>query len=94
MALTPETLPRHELVGLRAEVVEATDPGLVGAAGEVVRETTKLLELAGERVRQVPKAAATFRFALPEGPCVRVTGERLVGRPAERSEDGGDPIWR
>jgi ribonuclease P protein subunit POP4 len=97
MALDPATLPRHELVGLHAEVVEATDPGLAGIAGEVVRETANTLGIESPRdgrVRQVPKEAATFRFALEDGQRVVVEGERLVARPAERTERRGDPTWR
>ncbi len=97
MALDPATLPRHELVGLHAEVVEAADPGLPGVAGEVVRETANTLGIESSRdgrVRQVPKAAATVRFALEDGQRVVVEGERLVARPAERTERRGDSIWR
>ena len=43
MPLTPESLPRHELIGLRAEVVSASSEDYVGIAGEVVTETTKTL---------------------------------------------------
>jgi ribonuclease P protein subunit POP4 len=43
MPLTPESLPRHELVGLDAEVVSADSEDFVGIAGEVVTETTKTL---------------------------------------------------
>jgi ribonuclease P protein subunit POP4 len=97
MALDPATLPRHELVGLHVEVVEATDSGLVGIAGEVVRETANTLGIEPSRngrVRQVPKEAATFRFTLEDGQRVVVEGERLVARPAERTERRGDSTWR
>jgi len=105
MALTAETLVRHELVGLEATVIEASNPTLVGIAGDVVRETTNTLGIAAtdadsddesdgaDRERQVPKAAATFSFALPGGR-VRVAGDRLVGRPARRTEQTGDSKWR
>lgn len=66
MPLSPETLTRHELNGLRAEVVDASNPDLVGIAGRVVVETMRTLHLDnGSRVRQVPKRGATFQFALP-----------------------------
>ncbi|MFB6233323.1 MAG: ribonuclease P protein component 1 [Haloarculaceae archaeon] len=115
MPLTRQTLPRHELVGLPAEVVSASNPDLVGIAGDVVAETTKTLgierqaggedrrdgssesgtEPAGEsRVATVPKAGATFAFALPDGPTVRVEGDRLLARPARRTEQTGDSQWR
>ena len=66
MPLTPETLTRHELNGLRVEVVDAANSDLVGIAGRVVVETMGTLHLDdGSRVRQVPKEGATFEFALP-----------------------------
>jgi ribonuclease P protein subunit POP4 len=72
MAATPETLPRHELVGLRVRVVDATHDEYVGIAGRVVDETQGTLLIApagdgseGVGTRQVPKAAATFEFRLP-----------------------------
>jgi ribonuclease P protein subunit POP4 len=100
MALTPETLPRHELVGLDVEVVSAPNPDIVGIGGGVVEETTETLGVerrAGDgesRVSRVPKAGATFAFDLPDGTRVTVEGERLVARPARRTEQTGDSRWR
>ncbi|WP_251343067.1 ribonuclease P protein component 1 [Haloplanus halophilus] len=65
MPLTPETLPRHELVGLRVRVVESTNPDSVGIGGRVVDETMRTLVIEGDRVRRVPKRGTTFEFALP-----------------------------
>ncbi|PCR89381.1 ribonuclease P protein component 1 [Natrinema ejinorense] len=45
MALTPETLPRHELNGLPVRVVESDDSSRVGLEGRVVIETTKTLSI-------------------------------------------------
>ncbi|TSD15958.1 ribonuclease P [Haloglomus irregulare] len=106
---TPETLPRHELIGLPVRVADATHDGYVGLGGRVVDETTRTLAVdgSGTGVRQVPKAAATFEFRLPgtgdDAPAhgargadqfVTVAGERLVARPARRTEHRGDSIWR
>ena len=65
MALTPETLTRHELVGLHARVVESTNPDAVGISGRVVSETMRTLVLEGDRVWRLPKQGTTFEFALP-----------------------------
>ena len=139
MALTPETLPRHELNGRRVAVVDAPNPDLVGISGRVVRETTRTLAIEGEqrgasRVWTVPKPGTTFEFALSdrasehatdeaapdreaggtaserssetagsesgqsgarEGAAyVTVDGTRLLSRPAQRSENTGDSLWR
>ncbi|SFG50102.1 ribonuclease P protein subunit POP4 [Halopelagius inordinatus] len=66
MALTPETLTRHELNGLRVEVVDAANPDLVGIAGRIVVETMRTLHVdTGSRVSQVPKQGTTLRFEIP-----------------------------
>ena len=100
MPLTPETLPRHELVGLEVEVVAASNPDVIGIDGTVVTETTQMLGIEGAtRVWHVPKDSATFRFELPatageRSKKVRVCGEKLVARPARRTETTGDSQWR
>ncbi|MCU4717353.1 ribonuclease P protein component 1 [Halapricum hydrolyticum] len=95
MTRTPETLARHELVGLDVRVTVASDPDLLDIEGEVVMETTNTLHVErADRAWQVPKAAATFAFTLPSGETVRIEGERLVARPARRTEHTGDSTWR
>ncbi|AUG47917.1 ribonuclease P [Haloarcula taiwanensis] len=94
MPLTPETLPRHELVGLDCEVVAASNPDAVGISGTVVMETTQMLTVEGtDRVWHVPKDSATFSFGV-DGQRVQVDGDRLVARPARRTENTGDSLWR
>jgi len=95
MAATPETLLRHELVGLSVRVVSATNPDLVGIDGDVVTETTRTLGIETDgRVMHVPKDSATFEWDLPSGEVVRTAGEKLVARPARRTEQTGDSQWR
>jgi len=95
MAVTPETVARHELVGLEAHVADSPNEDLVSVRGTVVSETTNTLELADrDRSRRVPKDAARFEFTLPSGSVVTVDGDRLVARPARRTEQRGDSPWR
>jgi ribonuclease P protein subunit POP4 len=81
MARTPESLVRHELVGLSVRVTAADNDDLVGLTGEVVAETTQMLGIEtdsgrpadrpqasgadGDRVSHVPKDGTTFAFTLP-----------------------------
>ncbi len=115
MALTPETLARHELNGLCVRVVAASSPGYVGIAGRVVRESGKTLSIREGRDKRVPKSGTTFEFRLDatdeaagprkgaetagEHDCdppayVTVDGDRLLSRPARRTETTGDSEWR
>ena len=91
--ISPETVVRHELVGLSVRVVDDADDR-AGIAGEVVEETTRTLVIETDgRTKTVPKADATFAFDLPDGGAAVVAGDRLVARPARRTETTGDTIW-
>lgn len=121
MALTPETLRKHELIGLHVRVVDAANPDLVGIEGEVASETMQMLHVAtdGSRVKQVPKQGTTFEFELTDEAAalrkesgttsepvadrspagndsvyVTVDGNKLLSRPALRTELTGDSQWR
>ena len=89
MTLSPETLPRHELCGLRVRVAGAPNPDLVGVAGRVVRETRNTLVVAaraGADERRVPKRGSVFEFEL--GPASLGTDEAAARRepPGTRSD--------
>jgi len=108
MALTPATLSRHELIGLPARVRAAADEGRVGTAGRIVAETTATLTIAtSERALQVPKGGTEFAIGVPsdgdhrqtdcapaDAEWVAVAGDRLIARPARRTEHRGDSTWR
>lgn len=82
--ITPRNVARHELVGLRARVVESSDPSLVGIEGRIVEETARTFVVStddGEKT--VPKEYTTFEFELPDA-TVRVEGDAVDARPAER----------
>ena len=89
MTLSPETLPRHELCGLRVRVASAPNPDLVGVTGRVVRETRNTLVVAaraGADSRRVPKVESVFEFEL--GPASLGTDEAAARRePAGTRSD-------
>lgn len=59
MALTPESIARHELNGLCVRVVAADSSDYVGIAGRVVRESEKTLSIRDTRDKRVPKSGTT-----------------------------------
>jgi len=81
MPITPENLPRHELIGLKAEIVESTDESQIGISGEVLDETKNMLRIED---KQVQKETSTFRFTLPSGEKVKLDGKLIHERPEDR----------
>lgn len=102
---TPETIVRDELIGLSARVVEATNKDLVGCAGRVIRETTNTIVIRPDsdsthplgdpeaESSQIPKHGTTFVFTLPDGTRVSVDGDRLIARPARRTQTTEVSPW-
>ncbi|MFN4132868.1 MAG: ribonuclease P protein component 1 [Candidatus Hadarchaeales archaeon] len=85
MSITEKNLPRHELVGLRAIIVDSSDPSLKGVEGIVVDESKNMLIIEeGGRLKKIPKSISTFVFIIPSGKRVKVDGKMIMGRPEER----------
>ena len=92
--MNPETLLRHELAGLDVTVADASNPDLIGIEGRVRDETMRTLLVAtSDGVKQVPKAGTTFRFALDDTDVI-VEGDRLLARPALRTETHRGSLWQ
>lgn len=69
---TPETIARHELVGLPVRVADADSDAHVGIAGRVLRETSNTVVVRTESGdKRVPKSGTTFEFAVVETPTAR-----------------------
>jgi ribonuclease P protein subunit POP4 len=83
--LSPESLARHELIGLDVLVESSSEPGIVGLRAQVVDETrnTFLLETLRKVVR-IPKKNTSLIFLLPNGQKVRVAGSILISQPENR----------
>lgn len=90
MDITPENLPKHELIGLECKVVESEDDGQVGISGEVLDETQSMLRIED---KQVEKKTSVFRFTLPSGEKVKVSGELIAKRPEERVDMSLPDKW-
>jgi len=85
MAITPSNLIRHELIGLKAKVVDSTNPSNVGIEGKVVDETYRTLVIEQEKKKKrVFKTRTVFEFILPSRKKVQVQGSLLEARPWDR----------
>jgi ribonuclease P protein subunit POP4 len=82
--ITPYNILRHELVGLSAKVVDATDAGYK-CSGRIVGETRDTLSFdCGGRRKTLPKGDIVLELDLPGGCRVRVAGSVLLSRPEDR----------
>ena len=76
MPLTPETLTRHELIGVPLRVADAPNPDLVGLSGRIVSETMRTFVVATDSgEKRVPKAGTTFELALDVSAADQTAGD-------------------
>jgi len=88
--LTPETITRHELIGLPVSVAAADSDAHAGTAGRVVGETTRtLLVRTRSGDERVPKAGTTFEFDVAARPSARLGGVDSIDGTAGSSDNGG-----
>jgi len=88
--ISPKNRACHELIGLKAEVVESPDAGRTGLKGVVVDETKNVLVIESNGVeKRVPKKEAKFEFSLGNE-SVLVDGKSIAFRPEDRTKE----CWR
>jgi len=83
--LNPESLARHELIGLEVLIETSSNPSQIGLKAQVVDETrnTFLLETKA-KVLRLAKRNTSLIFTLPDGQNVRVYGSILISEPENR----------
>jgi len=83
--LNPESLARHELIGLEVRVDTSSNSSQIGLKAQVVDETrnTFLLETKA-KVLRLAKRNTSLIFTLPDGQNVRVYGSILISQPENR----------
>ena len=85
MNLNPESLARHELIGLKMLVETSSNRSQIGLSGQVVDETRNTFLLETEaKVLRLAKKNTSLIFTLPEGQNVRVYGSILISQPENR----------
>jgi len=84
MKITPSIL-QQEFIGLRAKVVQSSNPSCMGICGRVLDETRNTFTiLHKEKEKTVVKETSVLHFTLPDGSVIEVEGKVLVGRPEDR----------
>jgi len=84
MKATPSIL-QHEFIGLKAKVVQGSNPSYIGILGRVLDETRNTFTiLHKEKEKVIVKETSVFHFTLPDETVIEVDGKVLVGRPEDR----------
>ncbi len=89
--ITARNIIAHEIIGLKAKVVESTDPNKVDIEGIIVDETKNTLKLKTKKgLKILPKKEVVLEIELPEGGKVLLDMSKLTLRPEDRTK----AFWR
>jgi len=80
----PENILRHELIGLKCEIKDATNKSNIGLSGEIIDETLKTIVLETNAGRKrIAKKGTIFRIKLGDKN-VLIHGDYILARPEDR----------
>ena len=82
--MTINNILRHEFIGLKCVVVDASNKSLVNLKGKVINETMKtIVLLTGHDKKIVPKKGTIFQIML-NGKKINIDGSKILLRPEQR----------
>lgn len=82
--ITKKNILCHEIVGLKAQVVDSPDKNKKGLSGIIVDETKNIFMIdANGTEKKVPKKEAVFEFTIGNEKAI-VEGKKICFRPEDR----------
>ena len=82
--ITPDNITAHEFIGLHTEIIESTNPQVVGLNGMIMDETKSMFRINTEKgMKSVAKSSNQWKFSI-ENKDVIVNGSRISKRPFDR----------
>ena len=82
--ITPENLTSHEFIGLNTEIVQSTNPQVIGLNGRIENETKSMFTINTENgSKNIAKDTSNWKFSI-SGADVIVEGSKIAKRPFDR----------
>lgn len=82
--ITSQNITQHELIGLDTEIVESSNPQIVGMQGTIIDETKSMFYLkTKDGIKMIQKSHNKWKFLLNDNPPV-VSGLAISRRPQDR----------
>ena len=81
--ITAENIIAHEMIGLKTEIVESSNPQIIQLNGTIIDETKSMFTLKTKKgLKKIPKANSKWKFVL-DHKCI-LNGSSIAQKPHER----------
>ncbi len=82
--ITAENITSHEFIGLDTEIIQSTNPQIIGLNGRIVDETKSMFRINTQKgAKSVAKSHNSWRFSIG-GKEIIVDGSKIAKRPFDR----------
>jgi ribonuclease P protein subunit POP4 len=82
--ITSENIIAHELIGLRTEIIESTNPQIIGLNGTIINETKSMITINTiNGTKMISKSNNSWKF-LVENKEIILNGSKIAKRPYDR----------
>jgi len=82
--ITAENIRFHEFIGLDTEIVQSTNPQVIGLNGRIINETKSMFTINTEKgVKSIAKSTNDWKFSI-QNRDITVDGSKIAKRPFDR----------
>jgi len=82
--ITAENIASHELIGLRTEIVESSNPQIIGLNGTIIDETKSMITINTiNGTKMIAKSNNSWKFSVDNKEIV-LNGSKIAKRPFDR----------
>ncbi len=82
--ITTDNISSHEFIGLDTEIIQSTNPQVVGLNGRIINETKSMFTINTERgSKSIAKSTNNWKFSI-EGKDIVIEGNRIAKRAFDR----------
>lgn len=82
--ITADNITSHEFIGLNTEIVQSTNPQVIGLNGRIENETKSMFTInTGKGMKSIPKSTSSWKFSIDNSEII-VEGSKIVKRPFDR----------
>jgi ribonuclease P protein subunit POP4 len=82
--ITADNITSHEFIGLDTEIIQSTNPQIVGLNGRVINETKSMFTINTDKgVKSIAKSQNSWKFSI-ENQDIVVEGTKIAKRPFDR----------
>ena len=82
--ITADNITSHEFIGLDTEIIQSTNPQVIGLNGRIINETKSMFTINTENgSKSIAKSNNSWKFSI-QGKDVVVEGTKIAKRPFDR----------